>query len=119
MPLKAQCYINVVIGIGFSVLTLSIFNWHSTTLIHFLLLLTLTVWASGMKMRFPGMSMTVSLSFPFILIAIVEFSLSEATLLGAVAGFVQCVTKAKYRPDLTRILFNICAIPICVVLAYQ
>lgn len=84
-------------------------------LAHFLLSLL----AAALKLRLPGLTGTMSMGFVFVLLGISELTL-PATIMIACAGIVvQCYWRARRRPGLTQVLFNIAAVVISADLAYQ
>lgn len=65
-----------------------------------------TVLTSGLKIRLPRVLATLSVSFLFILVGVVLFSLPEAILLGLAGTVVQCLWRPRVRPRVVQILFS-------------
>jgi diguanylate cyclase (GGDEF)-like protein/putative nucleotidyltransferase with HDIG domain len=85
----------------------------------FVCFLLAAILASGMKLRLPGILGTMSVSFVFILLCIVETSFPEAAVIGAAAAVVQCFWRAKLRPKASYVLFNMAAIGLaCLATSY-
>jgi hypothetical protein len=82
----------------------TIHGWHSW---EFLSLLLVAVLTSRLKIKLPGLTGNMSVSLPFILIAMTQLSLPEALLVAAFSVFVQSVPKHlnKFKP--TQVLFNV------------
>ncbi len=64
------------------------------------------LFAAGLKVRLPGITGTMSVSYVFILIGIAELSLGEAVLIAVLSTVVQSVWHAKKRPKPIHLLFN-------------
>ena len=67
---------------------------------------------STLKVRLPGITGTISMSFLFILIATAVFSFSETVLLAGTACIVQCFWKARRRPRIVQVSFNVAVLAI-------
>src|SRR5690242_21888930 len=65
--------------------------------------------ASALKVRLPGVTGTVSVSFLFVLAAIVNLSLPEALAVGALSMLVQSFWHARKRPRPVQLCFNLCS----------
>jgi len=106
LPRAARLYVRSVIVAGVGLLVAAGAAWHSDNLVRFAAYLVLTAIASTLKVSLPGMRGTLSLNFVLRLVILAELGFTEAVLLAAVAGVVQCVWKVKRRPTVTRVLFN-------------
>lgn len=114
MTARAKAYIAAVIAGGFLVLLMPLFAWKPVSFPHLALYVLLTLVASGMKVRLPGVTGTMSVHFLFLLIGIVSRSLPEVLLAGMGATLVQCYWKAKRRPTLVQVAFNMGATALAV-----
>jgi len=74
--------------------------------------------ASALKITLPGIDGTMSVSFLFILLAVMEMSLGETLALGSIAVLVQCYWKPTKRPKLIQILFNLSQLTVAISAAY-
>ncbi|MDH3629129.1 MAG: hypothetical protein OEV00_04795 [Acidobacteriota bacterium] len=119
---KLKLYLACVIGAGALVLGSSLFHWEPVDLQRFSLYLFLTLFASMLKMKLPGMTGSYSLGFLFVLIGVLHFSLPETLLAGCGGALVQSLWNAKRRPTLVQVLFNVCnfsvSIGLCFYLVY-
>jgi MASE9 len=104
-----------------SVLLASCLAGESTTLhpAAFVAYCLLALLASALKVRVPGVSGTFSVSFLFVLISVAVFSFSETVLLASVACIVQCFWKARRRPRLVQVSFNVSVLAISSGLSYR
>jgi hypothetical protein len=120
MPTKAKVYIGVIVVLGFALLTgvLSL-QPRFPDLPRYLSYLLLALLASTLKVRFPGITGTISVNFLFILIGIANFTMSESLALGAAAILIQCLWRTRCRPRLIQVAFNVAALTISIAAAYQ
>lgn len=83
---------------------LRISGWHAW---EFLSLLLVAVLTARLKIKLPGMNGNMSVSLPFILIAVTQLGLPEALAVAAFSFFVQSVPKhsKKFKP--VQVLFNV------------
>jgi hypothetical protein len=82
----------------------SIHGWHSW---EFLSLLVVAALTSRLKIKLPDLNGNMSVSLPFILIAMTQLSLPEALAVAASSIFIQSVPRQrnKFRP--VQVLFNV------------
>jgi hypothetical protein len=118
MPTKAKLFIALAIVPGLTMLGLGISHWESTDAVRFTIYLLLALLASTLKVRLPGLTGTMSLNFLFILIGVSQLSISEMLTLGAIATVMQCVWKARVRPTIPQVLFNISSLTMAITSAH-
>ncbi len=85
----------------------------------FLCYLAVALLCSTLKVRLPGITGTLSVTFLFILIGISVLGLSETLTIGCLATLIQCVWKPKSRPKLVQILFSIASMAVAISTSYQ
>src|SRR6266478_471668 len=123
MSIAAKGYAYSVIAIGGVILVASLPNWSADKPVSFLIYFTLSVIASMLKFRLPGIEGTYSVSFLFTLIGIAEFTLPETLVVTCIGALIQCVWKAKNRPSMVQILFSMANLSIstglCFVIAHR
>jgi len=85
--------------------------------IRFLFYLVLALLSAGLKVKLPGVTGTMSVSFLFILIGLLELGLRDALVLGLGSALVQIYWHAKTRPALYQVLFNLAAISMAITVA--
>jgi signal transduction histidine kinase len=61
----------------------------------------------------------MSVNFLFILIGIVELSLSETLSIGCSGAVIQCFWRAKKRPTAVQVLFNVATMATAIALSYR
>ncbi|MFN7922762.1 MAG: diguanylate cyclase [Bryobacteraceae bacterium] len=84
-----RLFVGVVTLMGMAVLVSGLWDWRSADPLKASFFLLLALVASGLKVNLPQIVGTMSFSFVFILLGIVELSLSETLLMGAAATAVQ------------------------------
>jgi diguanylate cyclase (GGDEF)-like protein/putative nucleotidyltransferase with HDIG domain len=92
---------------GAAVLVISCLHWQCNDPLKFACYLLIAILASTMKVSLPGIDSTMSVTFLFILLGVLELSLPEALILGCAAALVQTVWKPKRRPQFVQAVFNI------------
>src|SRR5437667_34904 len=82
----------------------TIHGWHSW---EFLSLLVVAALTSRLKIKLPGLNGNMSVSLPFILIAVTQLSLPEALAVAASSIFIQSVPRAPYKFKPVQMMFNV------------
>ena len=70
--------------------------------------------ASALKVFLPGVTGTMSVSYVFVLLGMLDFSYPETVLLSCLAMVVQSVWRTKYHPKLLQLAFNLASTAIAV-----
>lgn len=91
-------------------------TWHPWETV---VLGAITVAASRMKVKLPGLTGNMSVNLPFLLLAAAELNLFEAVVIAVVSTAVQCVPKDGSKPKLVRVLFNLGLMSCAAALAAQ
>lgn len=118
MPTRAKLFIALAIIPGLTMLSLGVSHWESADPVRFTIYFLLALVASTLKVRLPGLTGTMSMTFLFILIGLSQLSFSETLALGAMATVTQCVWKAKTRPSVPQVLFNIASLTMAITSAH-
>jgi len=79
-------------------------SWHP---LEALTLFAIAVVAARMKVKLPGLTGTMSVNLPFVLIAVAELNLAEALLVACASTAAQCWPKAGAKPKPVQMLFNV------------
>ena len=106
MPKRARYYILAVIAGGAMSLVVALANWSAPDLKQWGLYTAVTVLASVVKLRLPGIAGTYSLSFLAVLFGVGRFSLSELLIAGCLGAIAQSLVCTRQRPTLVQVLFN-------------
>src|SRR5271169_3241894 len=100
-------FIAVVVICGTTVLTYSVLHGRSQNPLKFFCYLVIALAASRLKVKLPGITGTMSVNFLFLLLGVLELSLSETMALGCAAVAVQCFDRK--RPNPIQVAFNVCS----------
>jgi len=119
MPLRAKFYIALVLTSGLIGLAQQLLNFAPPDPYFFWPFFLITVLTSGVKVRLPMVTVTLSVNFLFILVGIVKFSLPEALAIAAAGTIVQCVWQAKARPRFIQVAFSTCSICLAVIAGHE
>ena len=107
MPARAYAYICVTTTISLALLGQALTQWHSDSIGRFLGYFLIAVLASGLKVRLPGIDGSLSVNFLFVLLAVVELSLSETLLIACASALLQSCWKSRTGRTPAKILFNV------------
>ncbi len=106
MSVKTKLFIGLVIVAGWFELTRSLFAWRADDLAGFLVYFVIALLASGLKLRLPGVTGTISVCFFFVLIGIVSLNLPQVLLTGCASVAVQYFWHSAKKLRLVQFLFN-------------
>jgi diguanylate cyclase (GGDEF)-like protein/putative nucleotidyltransferase with HDIG domain len=104
---QTKFFVGITASLGVAVLVFALAHWQSQDLARFLCYLAVAVLASGLKVQLPGIDGTMSVSFLFILLGVMELSLPETLVIGCTASLVQSVWQTRKRLDPIKVLFNV------------
>ena len=107
MGSRARLFFCFIVAAGLVVLTYGALRWSAPQLLPALGYLLVAVLTSRMKVKLPGITGTMSASFLIILLSVVELGFSASLVIGCATTLVQ--SYAKDRPQLIRLVFNVCA----------
>ncbi len=105
--LFSQVYVFGCICLGAATLLGAVANWHCSDPARLISFAAAGALGSVLKLRLPGVRGVISVSALFMLIAIVNLSLPEALLVGALSMIVQCTWRTTARPRLLQTAFNV------------
>ncbi|HXI43498.1 MAG TPA: hypothetical protein VNH18_30670 [Bryobacteraceae bacterium] len=118
MTFGTRLYLSAVIGAAAVLLAYGAFHWQPQNLDRFLGYLAMALVAAALKVRLPGLTSTISLSFVVFLLAVAELSYVESIVIAAAATAVQTIWKAQRTPRLVQIAFNSACMVVSVSAAY-
>jgi len=81
---------------------------------HFLAIFAVSLSASRLKVKLPGLNGNMSVNLPFILIAAVQLSLVETIVIALASTAAQCFPKDGGRPRAVQMLFNVSTMGVAV-----
>ena len=113
----AKAFIAAIAFLGVAEMLAGALQWQTNDLQRFICYFAITLASSLLKVKLPGITGTVSLNFLFVLVGIVELSVSETLIMACAATLVQCLWRPKERPRFSQVLFNVTNVIIAVSLA--
>lgn len=111
---SAQFFIAIVVLSGAAVLVNAVLHAQSVDHVRFLSFLLVACLAARLKVKLPGLSGSMSVNLPFILVAAAEMSPSEALAVACFSTFVQCVPRATQKFNTVQAIFNFCNMALAV-----
>ena len=110
--MKAKIYVATICGLGIASVVGSAsgtgrMGWECRVPMQFLLLLAFCIVGSGLKIKLPGIMGSLSVSYIFVLIGVLELSLGETLALGAAGAVAGSLWNAKFRPRPIQVFFNV------------
>ena len=113
---RIQIFIGFMMAVAASLSAYSAIKSHALHFYFALTVLLLAAATSRMKVKLPGINGNMSVNLPFLLVALVNLSATEALVIASVSTVVQCWPKrgAKLKPE--QMIFNVSmmAIATCV-----
>ena len=100
LSLGAWLLLGLTLTIAIAVLANAAVFWHSPDLIKFGAFLAISIISAGARVRVPGVTGPLSLSFFFVLLGLVELTPSETILLACGVALVQCYWNQPRRPSI-------------------
>ena len=113
MSIRATIFIGLTIAVGTAFVADSVTrdsSFHDLPI--FMCYFALALLTSALKVRLPGITGTISVNFLFVLVATAVFSFSETVILASVACIVQCFWRARRRPKIAQVSFNVATLAI-------
>lgn len=104
--LISKIYIAAVIALGAAELVKGLIHWKASQPFEFPALLVMTLIASRLRVKLPGINGIMSVNLPFLLIVAVQLGSSEALVIAALAGLVQSMPDAQRRTALLQAVFS-------------
>ncbi len=108
--LITKSFIAAVVVTGAALLVNGLLHWNTSRPIELAALLVMTLIASRLKVRLPGINGTMSVNVPYLLIVAVRLNAGEALLIAALASLVQSIPSVKNRATLVQAFFSSAAI---------
>jgi diguanylate cyclase (GGDEF)-like protein/putative nucleotidyltransferase with HDIG domain len=114
-PAAARLFLSATITIGMIGLLASLVPFQVSDWPRFLSYSVLAVFASGLRVSLPTLSGTLSINFLFVLIGLLELTLSEMVAMGTVMTLAQCVMAKDRGPTTVKVLFNVSVTTIAII----
>jgi hypothetical protein len=103
---SAQIFITLVILSGFAVLAQAVLHAQSADHVRFISFLLVACLAARLKVKLPGLTGSMSVNLPFILVAVAEMNSSEALAVACFSTFVQCLPRSTQKFNTVQAIFN-------------
>jgi diguanylate cyclase (GGDEF)-like protein/putative nucleotidyltransferase with HDIG domain len=107
MNTRSGVFIGATATLGATLMVLSVTDWTSADPLKFAAYFALALSASGMKVVLPGINTSMSVTFVFVLLGMMELSPSETMVLGCGATLAQCFWKMNRPAKPVRVVFNV------------
>lgn len=115
--LSARIFVALIIVSGFLLVGNALLNAHSLAKARCIALLALAIVAARLKVKLPGLTGTMSVNLPFILLAVALLPPAEAVIVGFISTFAQCLPRSKQQLNPVQLAFNCCAIALAIAAA--
>ena len=105
---RTQSYITAMTLAAALILVVSLPQWDAHQNFRFLMYLALTMGAANLKVRLPGVTGSISMTFVFVLISLPELSLPQVLAIGLAGTGGTLLIRAK-SPQVLKLVFNLAA----------
>jgi diguanylate cyclase (GGDEF)-like protein/putative nucleotidyltransferase with HDIG domain len=116
MSAAPRFFVALVVLCGTAVMTYAVLHGKSDNPIKFVCYLVIALAASRLRVNLPGITGTMSVNFLFLLLGVLELSLSETMALGCAAVVVQCLERE--RPNPLQVVFNVCSTALAIAMTF-
>jgi len=118
MTNSAKFFIALVVLCGLGIVGFAVESNHESILwVRFVALLVITLFAARCNVSLPGITGSMSVNLPFILIALTQLSLWEAIFIGCSSALVQSLMNSR-KTNAIKVIFNVCNMANAIGLAY-
>jgi hypothetical protein len=102
----ARMFVAIIAISGLLVLGVAVLNTRSVPTGRFVSFLLVACLAARLKIKLPGLTGTMSVNLPFILLAAAEMSLAEALVVGFISTVIQCIPRDKQKINPVQVAFS-------------
>lgn len=116
LSLAARTFITLIVVLGLCVFGKAVVNAGAVHPVQLAAFLVVACVAARLKVKLPGLTGSMSVNLPFILIVAVatETTLLEALIVGCISNLVQCLPRPKQNFNPLRTGFNVCNMALAV-----
>jgi len=118
MKTRAKVYLGTTILLGFAALGAGAVQWRTDDPLRFAVYFGISLITSGWKVRLPGLTGTMSGNFLYVLLGVIELSLSETLALGCSSILMQYAWKSRLGLDPVKALFNVASAAIAITFSH-
>ncbi len=106
LSLTARAFIALVVIAGLAVFGNAVFRANDIHVVRFVVFLLAASLAARLKVKLPGLTGSMSVNLPFMLVAVAEMSMVEALIVGCLSNLVQCLPRNKQEFNWVQAIFN-------------
>ena len=117
LPAGAKVFISAISALGIAALVYGVLRPSSRNIAEFICYLGVAILASRLKVNLPGVAGTMTMSFLFVLLGILQLSFSETLILASASMVVGWLYPD--RPDNIKCIFNLCSSMLSTAVAYK
>jgi hypothetical protein len=110
---SARMFVALIVISGLLLLGDAVLNAKQVPTVKFLAFLLVACVAARLRIKLPGVTGTMSVNLPFILVAAAQMNTAEALAIGFISTFFQCLGKGK-KLNLVQTAFNCSTITLAV-----
>jgi len=110
---SARMFVALIVISGLLLLGDAVLNAKQVPTVKFLAFLMVACVAARLRIKLPGVTGTMSVNLPFILVAAAQMNTAEALAIGFISTFFQCLGKGK-KFNLVQTAFNCSTITLAV-----
>ncbi len=110
---SARIFVALIVISGLLVLGDAVLNANAMPTAEFLAVLSVACVAARLRIKLPGVTGTMSVNLPFILVAAAQMNTAEALAVGFISTFFQCLAKGK-KFNVMQVAFNCSTITLAV-----
>ena len=110
---SARMFVALIVISGLLVFGDAVLNAKSMPTAKFIALLLVACVAARLRIKLPGVTGTMSVNLPFILVAAAQMNTAEALAIGFISTFFQCLARGK-KFNGVQVAFNCSAITLAV-----
>ena len=110
---SARIFVALIVISGLLVLGDAVLNANVMPTAKFLAVLSVACVAARLRIKLPGVTGTMSVNLPFILVAAAQMNTAEALAVGFISTFFQCLAKGK-KFNVMQVAFNCSTITLAV-----
>ena len=111
--ISARVFVALIVISGLLLLGDAVLNANAMPTAKFLAVLLVACVAARLRIKLPGVTGTMSVNLPFILVAAAQMNTAEALAVGFISTFFQCLAKGK-KFNVMQVAFNCSTITLAV-----
>ncbi len=110
--LRANVYIGLICILGIAAGVEGALNWDCRIPMRFLVLLGLCLCGASLKIKLPGIMGSLSVSYIFILIGVLEMSLGETVAIAFAGAIAGSLWNTRFKARAIQVLFNVASVTV-------